>query len=547
MTESVVIPEYNYIHVAGPDGSIKMVSEPGQYRLEFGESLLFEPKMIHVVGQQQYATIKNPYDPTTKTNRSGQTERREGPACFPLYPGEQLKPLQPVNVLDTQTALIVEAKQTFTDATGATRRAGEQYRIGGPRRYIPHECEEIQEVVRAEAIVQGQGKYIQNRDTSEVRLVEGPTLFIRQSNEKEYKKRPDQDQCDAVGLSHEQSADASRLQLSPGEMICLIDFEGKERILAGPMSTLLRPQDEVKLLTLSAGKPKGDSFCKVGKVFVGPDFMSDKITITTKDNMDIELMLSYKWQLLINETTAVNIFQTEDFVGIACRKLQGMIRNVAADLNFAEFQVDTVKHFREKLFVGSMVDSLKLAFGKDFNIQDGAKDTECIYIPDIHFLVTEIDVKEMEPVDKALKSQFNLELKDRMSIMVQRLQREAQLELEKFQQEMELNELEGRRMQKQKAMDEKKAEETLGRSRIDNRCQLKLDAAKEKHNETVKSQQNELEIFQMQEQMKLLQGDEGKLYLDYLRAKGLQGTKTQWIVPTNSTVDLPISQSPSPK
>jgi major vault protein len=354
---------------------------------------------------------------------------REGPLCFPLYPGEDLKALNNVRVLDSQSALILEASQTFTDPSGSVRRAGEQYRILGPRRYIPHTSEQIIEEVKGIHLHEGKGLYVQNRDTSEVRLVEGPTLFIREPHEKLYKRRLDPEQCKAIGIEAVQET-ACRIQLSPGQMVCLIDFEGKERILAGPMSTLLGPQDEVKLLTLSAGKPKGSKCRKIAKVVVGPDFMSDKIQVTTKDNMDMELVLSYKWQLLIDETTAINIFQTEDFVGIACRKLQGMIRNVAADLNFAEFQVDTVKHFRQKLFVESMNGALKHAFGNSVSV-DGSKEAECIYLEDLHFLVTEIDVREMEPVDKALKSQFNDELKDRMAIMVSRLQREAELELER--------------------------------------------------------------------------------------------------------------------
>jgi len=370
-------------------------------------------------------------------------------------------------------------------------------------------------------------------------------LFIREPHEKLYKRRLDAEQCKAIDITADTTSEACRLQLSPGQMVCLIDFEGKERILAGPMSTLLGPQDEIKLLSLSAGKPKGTKFISVGKVFVGPDFMSDKIQVTTKDNMDIELTLTYKWQLLINETTAVSIFQTEDFVGIACRKLQGMIRNVAADLNFAEFQIDTVKHFRQKLFVESMSTALKDAFGDAAPTDNRPKDTECIYIPDIHFLVTEIDVKEMEPVDKALKSQFNNELKDRMSIMVSRLQREAEMELERYRQEMELNELEDRRMRLQKALDEKKAEETLGRSRIDNQCQLKLGAAKEKQNTLLKAKATEMEVFQMKEQMELLKGDEGKLYLEYLRTKALSGKTQTWIIPTQTTIDLPVSGSAS--
>ena len=46
---AIVIPEWNYVHVAEPDGSVKLVSEPGTYHLKFGEQLVFKPRMMHIV------------------------------------------------------------------------------------------------------------------------------------------------------------------------------------------------------------------------------------------------------------------------------------------------------------------------------------------------------------------------------------------------------------------------------------------------------------------------------------------------------------------
>jgi hypothetical protein len=37
------------MHVAEPDGSVKLVSEPGTYHLKFGEQLVFKPRMMHIV------------------------------------------------------------------------------------------------------------------------------------------------------------------------------------------------------------------------------------------------------------------------------------------------------------------------------------------------------------------------------------------------------------------------------------------------------------------------------------------------------------------
>ena len=61
----------------------------------------------------------------------------------------------------------------------------------------------------------------------------------------------------------------------------------------------------------------------------------------------------------------------------------------------------------------------------------------------------------------------------------------------------------------------------------------------------VKAKQNEIEVFQMKEQMGLLEGKEGKLYLEYLRTKGLGTKPQQWVVPTQSMMDLPVSTPPS--
>ena len=63
------------------------------------------------------------------------------------------------------------------------------------------------------------------------------------------------------------------------------------------------------------------------------------------------MLVTYKWQLLVDSKTAVDLYQTEDFVGVACRKMQSKIREAAAELKFAEFQNDTVRHLQQKLFV----------------------------------------------------------------------------------------------------------------------------------------------------------------------------------------------------
>ena len=76
--------------------------------------------------------------------------------------------------------------------------------------------------------------------------------------------------------------------------------------MRGPCSVLLGPEEELKIVKLSAGKPKeSEPGMEIGVLNVGPDFMSDEIYVTTKDNIALKMGVTYKWELrLTTETVA---------------------------------------------------------------------------------------------------------------------------------------------------------------------------------------------------------------------------------------------------
>lgn len=300
----------------------------------------------------------------------------------------------------------------------------------------------------------------------------------------------------------------------------------------GPQGLLLGPQDEVKILKLSGGKPKGSTMFDVARVSVGPDFMSDRIICSTKDNMEIEMLVTYKWQLLLNQTSAVQLFQTEDFVGIACRKLQSKIRECAAEKNFQEFKVDTVRHLQAGMFSNNVA----VPSGDEKVNLDN-----CLFFEDLNYLVTEVDVKELEPLDKGLKRQFNAELQERMKVLVARMQQEAEVELAKYKQQQELLLLESRRCALQEAQAEQTKEETLGRSRIDQELGLLLAKAHDEVAEKVKGKDRELGTYEMRRKMEILGADGAPRYIEYLRTQAMGGVKQNWIVGTESSMSLPLS------
>lgn len=150
-------------------------------------------------------------------------------------------------------------------------------------------------------------------------------------------------------------------------------------------------------------------------------------------------------------------------------------------------------------------------------------------------------MKELEPLDKGLKRQFNAELQERMKVLVARMQQEAEVELAKYKQQQELLLLESRRCALQEAKAEQTKEETLGRSRIDQELGLLLAKAHDEVAEKVKGKDRELGTYEMRRKMEILGADGASRYIEYLRTQAMGGVKQNWIVGTESSMSLPLS------
>lgn len=533
--QGITIPEFHFAIVTSPgDGGNRV--EVGPQRLTLTNGDVFDtkggapPYEMYELPAGQWVKISNPYDAALGKCRTGEVEVRTGPLIFPLWPGEKLVNKSAKIVLEDQESASLECKEAFTGGDGKARRAGERYRVLGPCSFVPSPFEEVVETVRAIVLHAGQGIYVKNDMTSEIRLEQGPLAFLRDTNESLYEKRLPDAQASSLGLEVGRSShEAIKLQLSPGELVCVVGLTGEERVFMGPQGLLLGPQDEVKVLRISAGKPKGTSFVDVSKIFTGPDFMSDKIVCSTSDNMEIEMLVTYKWELLVDPATAVDLFQTEDFVGVACRKLQAKIREAAAMHTFADFKVDTVRHLQEAIF----------STGNSLPSGQCPRDGPCLYLEDIRFLVTEVDVKGLEPVDQGLKKQFTQELQNRMQLLVARMEQEAEVELARFKQTKELELLEGRRALLNAAKADQTKEETLGKSKVDQELELELAKAEGDADAKVKAKARELESFKMARIMELLSGPGGETFLELEKARAIGAVDQSWVVPTKSALQLP--------
>lgn len=129
-------------------------------------------------------------------------------------------------------------------------------------------------------------------------------------------------------------------------------------------------------------------------ISVSPDFMSDTFQIRTKDNAQLNIHLTYKWQFKVDESDSYKVFALKDFIGYPCQTLCSAIREEAARHNFEEFHKNTVALIQKAIFKEHII---KYDSGKEEKVVG-------LYFPENKFLVSAVDVKELTPVNKDIST-----------------------------------------------------------------------------------------------------------------------------------------------
>jgi major vault protein len=85
--------------------------------------------------------------------------------------------------------------------------------------------------------------------------------------------------------------------------IQLFDYKAmKQRVLFGPDLVMLEPYEQFTVISMSAGRPKREGAQKALYLNLGPDFMTDIITVETADHAKISLTLTYSWKFSFDRT-----------------------------------------------------------------------------------------------------------------------------------------------------------------------------------------------------------------------------------------------------
>lgn len=379
-------------------------------------------------------------------------------------------------------------------------------------------------------ILEKQGIYVINTETSEKRLVSGPSSYLLSANEELYQRQYSEDECKALRIPNQPSSNATVISLEKGEVVCVVDEKRNERCIAGPNTILLKPDETVKVLLLAAGVPKKARTVRVAAVRTGPDFFYDKFEVRTGDNANLSLTLAYEWQFMTDAKDFPVIFSLVDFVGYAAMTLCALIREEAAKHTFEEFHKNCA-------------DILHTAVFKEHEIEfDGKKSKYTgLYFSEIKLLISQIDVKKFKPVNPEINELLNESIKSNMVIFCNKMEQEAQFksQKEKIKTDAELQAL---RQQLIDTINENMSLEVIEKAKIDGKARLCSAIAEKQMEDLSEVSALGLKIKRMTNEIALLNTPVGERYLELLRVKNLANVPQNWFVSSESKIALPLEK-----
>eukprot|EP00010_Vexillifera_abyssalis_P007823 CAMPEP_0201544542 /NCGR_PEP_ID=MMETSP0173_2-20130828/1170_1 /ASSEMBLY_ACC=CAM_ASM_000268 /TAXON_ID=218659 /ORGANISM="Vexillifera sp., Strain DIVA3 564/2" /LENGTH=784 /DNA_ID=CAMNT_0047952697 /DNA_START=216 /DNA_END=2570 /DNA_ORIENTATION=- len=350
---------------------------------------------ITILNKRQYVVVLDPIGADERP-QLGKRVIRRGEQKFFLHPGEKFEDdIKQVHLLSDEDAVLLRAKENFTDSDGKERQAGDRWMVYGPAEYVPDVEVEIVEFRRAIPLDENEGIYVRDIKVGRVRSIVGKSYMLRPNEElweKELPKTVEQLLLKAnSGSSAYRSGQRDKTRVvtfraAHNSAVQIYDYKKRQsRVIFGPSLVMLQPEEDFTVLSLSGGKPKRPHQIKSLALLLGPDFMTDIVTVETSDHARLKLRLSYNWEFSVDsEADGQKLFNVPDFVGDGCKAIAGRVRSAVASTPFDEFHRFSARIIRTAVF------------GLDPN----GKVNNSFVFSSNNLTVTNIDIQAVEPVDR---------------------------------------------------------------------------------------------------------------------------------------------------
>jgi len=418
---------------------------------------------LTVLTPRQYCVVLDPIGADGKS-RLGGKELRKGPHTFFLHPGERLdKGIKNVILLQSDEAVVVTAQEEFDEILPSGDKVhhtpGDKWMIHGPAEYIPSIEIGRMEHRKAIPLNKNEGIYIRDVQSGQVRMVMGPQSYLLRANEELYKKELTplvEDLLKNGGgigdasirkMSYFEGSKDIKYQkrdktsvvtyrCPSNSAVQVYNYQNKTaRVVFGPDLVILEPHETFNVLFLSAGKPKKQGALITICLMLGPDYISDQITVETSDHARLNVALSMNNFFRVelgNPESEAKLFSVPDFIGFACREVASKIRGAVAGIPFEQFH----KYSAEIIRAG--------VFGKE-----GGKVREELVFQANNLVITNIDVQSIEPVDHHMRDSLSKSVQMAIEISTKSIERTAQHDAMRSEQKAR-GELERQKLQNEK-------------------------------------------------------------------------------------------------
>lgn len=404
---------------------------------------MVDVKNLYTLSNRQYCVICDPHD-EAGVAQLGTKKLVKGETKFFLKPGEHFDPARPgvqdIYILAAEEALLLRCTEKFVTADNATHEPGDRWMVEGPCDYIPPVQVEVLEKRTAIPLDKNEGVYVRNVQDGKVSMVAGKAYMLRPNEELWSKKLPNTVEeilLKESGITRDKTR-AVTFRLQHNCACQVYDFKTKKsRVLKGPELVMLQPEEQFTVLTLSGSTPKKPGVVKTLFLRLGPDFMTDVVTVETSDHARLKLQLSYNWHFDVTDENRAEIFSVPDFVGDACKAVASRVRGHVASQPFDTFHKNSAKLIRRAVFG-----------------MDGESVKDEFRFPSNHLVLTNIDIQSVSPVDP--RTQDMLAKSVQLAIEITTSSQEATAKHKAEKEEQEAKGI----LERQKISDEAAAENT---------------------------------------------------------------------------------------
>jgi len=317
--------------------------------------------------------------------------------------------------------------------------------IYGPRDYVPPVEVEIVEKRKTIPLDDNEGIYIRDIKTGKVSAHIGGSYMLQSHEELWEKDLPAAVEELLTKASQEKpgSRDKTRVvsyRVPHNSVVQIYDYKDKKsRHIFGPGLVMLGPDEHFTILSLSGGKPKKAHTIKTISLLLGPDFMTDVVTVETSDHARLALQLSYNWKFVVDQTNLVEVhklFQVPDFVGDACKAVASSVRGCVASCRFDDFHRNSAKVIRTAVF----------------GVDENGKIKKKLIFAANNLHVTNIDIQSVEPVDSRTRDSLQKSVQLAIEITTNSQEAAARHEAQRTEQQAK------GKLERQKISDEAEAE-----------------------------------------------------------------------------------------